>query len=100
MEKIAANQSWATCNIQSCHKSEEVLNEVCALSSKMDVLMNWLEQRDSYKKDHQAIEDAFNAQNKCGEYLEVEFPSHKKILTPSSTTLLHNNRSKDGVNLD
>jgi hypothetical protein len=40
MEKIAANQSWTTCNIQSCHKSEEVLEEVCALSSKMDVLMD------------------------------------------------------------
>jgi hypothetical protein len=39
----------------------------------MDVLMNWLEQRDSYKKDRQAIQDAFNAQNKCGEYLGVEF---------------------------
>jgi hypothetical protein len=40
MEKIAVNQSWTTCNIQSCHKSEEVLEEVCALSSKMDVLMD------------------------------------------------------------
>jgi hypothetical protein len=40
MEKIAANQSWTTCNIQSCHKSEEVPKEVCALSSKMDVLMD------------------------------------------------------------
>jgi hypothetical protein len=39
----------------------------------MDVLMNWLKQRDSYKKDRQAIQDAFNAQNKCGEYLGVEF---------------------------
>jgi hypothetical protein len=69
MKKIATNQSWTTCNIQSCHKREEVPEEVCALSSKMDVLMNWLEQRDSYKKiiiDCQAIQDAFNAQNKCG----------------------------------
>jgi hypothetical protein len=51
MEKIAANQSWTTSNIQSCHKNEEVLKEVYVLSSKMDVLMNWLKQRDSYKKD-------------------------------------------------
>jgi hypothetical protein len=43
MKNIAANQSWTTCNIQSCHKSEEVIEEVCALLSKMDILMNWLE---------------------------------------------------------
>jgi hypothetical protein len=35
--------------------------------------MNWLEQQDSYKKDCQVIQDAFNAQNKCGEYLGVQF---------------------------
>jgi hypothetical protein len=40
----------------------------------MDVLLNWLKQRDNYKKDRQAIQDAFNAQNTCGEYLRVEFP--------------------------
>jgi hypothetical protein len=39
----------------------------------MDVLLNWLEQRDNYKRDRQAIQDAFNAQNRCGEYLGVEF---------------------------
>jgi hypothetical protein len=61
MEKIAANQSWTSYNTQLCHKSEEVLEEVCALSTKMDVLLNWLEQRDNYKRDHQAIQDAFNA---------------------------------------
>jgi hypothetical protein len=37
MEKIAA------CNTQLCHKTEEVPEEVCALSTKMDVLLNWLE---------------------------------------------------------
>jgi hypothetical protein len=35
MEKIAANQSWTSCNTQSCHKTKEVLEEVCALSTKM-----------------------------------------------------------------
>jgi hypothetical protein len=55
------------------HKTEEVLEEVCALSTKMDVLLNWLEQRDNYKRDRQAIQDAFNAQSRCGEYLGVEF---------------------------
>jgi hypothetical protein len=43
------------------------------LSTKMDVLLNWLEQWDNYKRDHQVIQDAFNAHNKCVEYLEVEF---------------------------
>ena len=47
MEKIASNQGWS-----QCIKSEEVPEEVCALSTKMDVLLNWLEQRASYKKDH------------------------------------------------
>jgi hypothetical protein len=39
----------------------------------MDVLLNWLEQRDNYKRDHQTIQNAFNAQNRCGEYLGVKF---------------------------
>jgi hypothetical protein len=66
MEKIASNQGWSQCNTQSCNKSEEVLEEVCALSTKMDILLNWLEQRANYKKDRQAIKDAFNFQNICG----------------------------------
>ena len=44
MEKIAPNQGWSQCNIQACNESEEVLEEVCALSTKMDALLNWLEQ--------------------------------------------------------
>jgi hypothetical protein len=66
MERIASNQGWSSYNIQSCNKSEEVPEEVCALSTKMDVLLNLLEQRDNYKRDRQAIQDAFNAQNRCG----------------------------------
>jgi hypothetical protein len=65
----------------------------------MDVLLNWLEQRDNYKRDRQAIQDAFNAQNRCREYLGVEFTEYQKISIPSSITPLYNNRSKDGVNL-
>jgi hypothetical protein len=61
MEKIASNQGWSQCNIQSCNKSEEVLEEVCALSTKMDVLLNWPKQQANYKKDNQAIQDAFNS---------------------------------------
>jgi hypothetical protein len=44
----------------------------------MDVLLNWLEQRANYKKDRQAIQDAFNSQNVCGEYLGVEFPEYQE----------------------
>ena len=66
MEKIASNQGWYKDNIQHCKKSEEVKEEVCALSTKMDVLLiNWLEQRANYKKDRQAIHDTYNSQNIC-----------------------------------
>jgi hypothetical protein len=78
IERIASNQGWSSCNIQSCNKSEEVIEEVCALSTKMNVLLNWLEQRDNYKRDRQAIQDAFNVQNRCGEYLGVEFPESQE----------------------
>ena len=79
MEKIASNQGWSSYNIQSCNKSEEVLEEVCALSTKMDVLLNWLEQRDNYKRVRQAIQDAFNAQNTCGEYLGLNSLTIKRM---------------------
>ena len=78
MEKIASNQGWSSCNIQLCNKSEEVTEEMCALPTQMDVLLNWLEQRANYKKDSQAIQDAFNAQKVCGEYLGVEFPEYQE----------------------
>jgi hypothetical protein len=71
MERIASNQGWSSCNNQSWHKCEEVPEEVCALPTKMDVLLNWLKKRDNYKRDRHAIQDAFNAQNKCREYLGV-----------------------------
>jgi len=29
----------------------------------MDVLLSWLEQRDNYKRNRQAIRDAFNSQD-------------------------------------
>jgi hypothetical protein len=44
----------------------------------MDVLLNWLEQWANYKRDRQAIQDAFNAQNTCEEYLGVEFPEYQE----------------------
>ena len=42
MAKMAENQNW-TFNTQTCHESEEVLEELCALSTKMDVLLSRLE---------------------------------------------------------
>ena len=42
MEKIASNQGWSQGSMQSCNKSEEAQEEVCALSTKMDILLNWL----------------------------------------------------------
>ena len=51
MEKIASNQGWSQCNIQLCNKSKEVPEELCALSTKMDVLLNCLEQRANYKRN-------------------------------------------------
>ena len=78
MEKIASNQAWSQYNIQAWNKSEEVPKEVCALSTVMDVLLNWLEQRANYKKDRQAIQDAFNSQNVCGEYFGVDFPEYQE----------------------
>ena len=98
MEKIASNQSWSQCNIQSCNKSEEVPEVVYALSTKMDILLNWLEQRANYKKDRQAIQDAFNAQNTYGEYLGLNSLNIRRMQISLSTILLHNNRDKDGIN--
>jgi hypothetical protein len=44
----------------------------------MDVLLNWLEQRANYKRDRQAIQDGFNAQNTCREYLGFEFSEYQE----------------------
>jgi hypothetical protein len=40
MDKISNNQSWPQDNIQNCHQSEETIEEVNALSTKMDNLLN------------------------------------------------------------
>jgi hypothetical protein len=58
MEKIAKNQSWPSSNIQSC-QSEEAPEELCALSTKLNVLLNWLDERAKYKEDQRAIENAY-----------------------------------------
>jgi hypothetical protein len=93
MEKIVTNQSW-TYNVQACKQSEEILEEVYALSTNMSMLLNWLEQRASYKRDRQAIQDAFNAQNKCGEYLGVEFSNSPEDIN----TIINNSASQQQWN--
>jgi 16S rRNA C1402 N4-methylase RsmH len=45
MEKISDNQSW------SQDKGEEAIEEVNALSTKMDELLHWLDQRAKYKEE-------------------------------------------------
>ena len=57
MEKISENQSWSRENTQHYHQIKEVPEEVNAVSTKMDVLLDWLDQRDKYKKDRQALQD-------------------------------------------
>ena len=73
MEKIASNQGWSSCNIQLCNKSKKYQKR-CVHCQLRYVLLNWLEQRANYKKDRQAIQDAFNAQNSCGKYLGARIP--------------------------
>jgi hypothetical protein len=59
MEKISENQGWPQDHTQYCYQSEETIEEVNALSTKMDDLLNWLDQRAKYKEDHRAIEVAY-----------------------------------------
>jgi hypothetical protein len=40
MEKISENQGWSQDHTQHCHQSEETIEKVNALSTKMDDLLN------------------------------------------------------------
>jgi hypothetical protein len=54
----------------------------------MDTLLNWLDQRVNFKKDRQAIQDAFDAQTRCEEYLGMEILENLEdanIINNSST---------------
>jgi hypothetical protein len=51
----------------------------------MDVLLDWLDQRNNYKRDRQAIQDAFDAQNRCGKYLGIEFSDNQ-----GNTSIINN----------
>jgi hypothetical protein len=59
MEKILENQGWSQDHTQHCHQSEETVEEVNALSTKMDDLFNWLDQRARYKEDQRVIEATY-----------------------------------------
>ena len=58
-ERIVQNQSWSSDNIQECHQSEEAPEELCALSTKMDMLLNRLHERAKYMEDQGAIEATY-----------------------------------------
>jgi hypothetical protein len=50
--------------------------------------LNWLDQRANFKKGRQAIQDAFDAQTRCEEYLGMEIPENQEdvnIINNSST---------------
>jgi hypothetical protein len=59
MEKISENQGWSQDHTQHCHQSEETVEEVNALSTKMDDLLSWLDQRTKYKEDQWVIEAVY-----------------------------------------
>jgi hypothetical protein len=59
IEKISENQGWSQDHTQHYYQSEETIEEVNALSTKMDDLLNWLDQRVKYKEDQRAIEVAY-----------------------------------------
>jgi len=43
LDKIAENQSWFQDEAQQCHQTEEILEEVKALSTKMENLLHWID---------------------------------------------------------
>jgi len=50
LDKIAENQSWLQDKAQQCHQTEEIPKEVKALSTKMENLLHWIDQRAKFKK--------------------------------------------------
>jgi hypothetical protein len=80
MDKISDNQSWPQDNIQHCHQSEETIEEVNALSTKMDNLLNWLDQRAKYKEDQRAIEKLTRIQILPSERFHINQVGNSKTL--------------------
>jgi hypothetical protein len=75
MENISENQGWSQDHTQYCHQSEETIEEVNALSTKMDDLLNWLDQRAKYKEDQRAIEAAYKQ--------DTNFADKKSLYQPN-----------------
>jgi len=42
LDMIAENQSWFQDKAQQCHQTEEIPEEVNALSTKMENLLHWI----------------------------------------------------------
>jgi len=59
LDKIAENQSQFQEKTQHCHQTKEIPEEVNALSTKMENLLYWIDQRAKYKEDQRAIETAY-----------------------------------------
>jgi len=62
LDKIAKNQSWFQDKAQQCHPTEEIPEEVNALSTKMENLLHWIDQRAKFKEDQKAIETTYKYQ--------------------------------------
>jgi len=43
LDKIAENQSWFQDKAQQCHRTEEIPEEVNALSTKTENLLHWID---------------------------------------------------------
>jgi len=43
LDKIAENQSWFQDEPQQCHQTEEIPEEVKALSTKIENLLHWID---------------------------------------------------------
>ena len=63
MDKIAENQSWFQDKAQQCHQTEEVPEEVNALSTRMENLLHWIDQRAKFKEDQRTIETVYKYQS-------------------------------------
>jgi len=62
LDKVAENQSWFQDKAQHCHQTEEMREEVNALSTKIENWLHWLDQSAKYKQDQRAIETAYKYQ--------------------------------------
>jgi len=62
LDKIAENQSWFQDEAQQCHQTEEILEEVNALSTMIENLLHWIDQSAMFKEDERAIETAYKYQ--------------------------------------